>query len=643
MRQTDSPKAWASEPHEAIRREEAGRIREALAQAEAGDWTAAAEGLADCPWVLAGFPLPAAQVLLQAGRRPEAIEVLSEAQRRRPADARITHALLLACVHTLEATWDDADEGGAESTIPAERAIAAWVTLLHQDAFWARWLAVRLAHYGPGSPPLPAARQELVDRFGRRLELLLGRSCFPDGLRLLLRWELAGAEQLADAGGLPIGEGDQKGLVCGPLMLRLLGWEKRFGDFFASLRHPATDRVLRFLQHLTGEGSGDRRPVDARTRRRLQLLFSSLGRAAVLLELQRPQEALSALAQLPCRACLEAGQDEISFPSAGAFPAVCTAGCPELDRRNPGYAGLPDKAQAMSRQGLKLALRAHLAVARKGIAVREMKLEEAVASWQRALRTADLLGRRARTRQRIEEVALGRAKSLKKTGRLDAGIDLLRAAQSLELKGLPGELAGILARRGVQALKDKPPRWRSGVADLREAVRSSPHSSRALVNLSRALRNWAKATFRAQPDQAIDKMLEALQELRRGSAHLSGQHAVERQLGRARTEALSMLGGRVGELRRKAELRQALELLERGMRLLPKDPPLEDLYWYVVLDLAERLAEEGQIPRASGLLKQVIRELRGNITSRLVGKSVTVPPESEDDHERKLEQGGPRR
>ncbi len=636
MRQTDSPKAWASEPH-AIRREQAGRIREALAQAEAGDWTAAANGIAECPWILAGFPLPAAQILLQAGRRQEAIEVLSKAQRRHPANTRITHTLLLACVHTLEAARDEAADSRAESATLAEQAIAAWVTLLRQDAFWARWLAVRLACYGPGSTPLPTARQELVDRFGRRLAQLLGRSCFPDGLRLLLRLELAAAEQLADAGGIPTGEGDQKGFVCGPLMLRRLGWEKRFGDFFASLRHPATDRVLRFLQHLTGEDGGDQRPVDARTRRRLQLLFSSLGRAAVLLELQRPQEALSALAQLPCQACLEAGQDETTSPSAGTFPAVCAADCPQFDRRNPGYTGLPDKARVLSRQALKLNLRAHLAVAQECIAARVMELEEAVASWRRALRTADPLDRRARTRQRIEEVVLGRAKSLKKTGRLDAGIDLLRAAQGLDLEGLPGELAGILTRRGVQALKDEPPRWQSGVADLREAVRSSPHSSRALVNLSRALRNWAKAIFRVQPDQAIDKMLDALQELRRGSAYLSGQHAIERQLRRARVEALNILGTQVAELRHKAELEQALETLERGIRELPDDPVLEDLYRYVLVDRAEQLAEEGEIPQASGLLKQVIRELRGNFTKRLSRKKgATVRPS----RERKLEQDG---
>jgi tetratricopeptide (TPR) repeat protein len=438
-------------------------------------------------------PALAAVLDLRAGRRREALAGLAEAQRRAPSDPRITHMVLLACYHTLRDGEETDRLAAEEAAALEERTVASWVALLHQDRFWTSWLDSRLSRYGGERPELAATRRDLVAELTARIEDLGTESHDPVGFRALLQREVGAAGQLAAVGGFPWPDTAAEPLVCGPLMIRLLGCAESFGAYVAA---PDTPESLRRW-------------------------FSRLGLAEALLDLDRIQEARAALDRM-------AGAEH-----QGAF-----------DRDNPGYAGSPGKAERLEQDARELAVRIQLALAHAAMTIPESDTGAVARHFREALRLAVGIGRREETEGRVVDAVLGRVKALGEKGGLTPAIALLEAAREVCAQAaagdpapapreqLTGRLAELLVRRGVEAGNDR--RWEEAVADLRRAAALNPHAAGPLLNLSFALAARARQLRRTAPAQAIELALEAVQQLQPRLPNFVGQPEASTRPGRRR-------------------------------------------------------------------------------------------------------------
>ncbi|MFH8559702.1 hypothetical protein [Streptomyces sp. NPDC017988] len=480
------------------------------------------EAREDAGWVRAGALIDAARrldsepgprapltavALIRGGRREAAVELLGEAARQDPADHRVTHTLALALLNS--------PHRGTGSAW--ERCVAAWAALLYDAGFWERVRASAARRYGVAveAALVPVLRAGLREALERRM---------PDdgaGTRVapgpLLQREADAAKLLAAVGGFPSAGGGGVPLYCGPLRIAELGRSAEFGAFAAA--HEA-----RTLQATAAEDSAATGPSSAYAS--LTYAFSELGFAQLLLGLDKPADALAALCELRCSECRARGG-----PGAAA---VCEPECARFDELNPGYAGLPDKHHRLSLDARGLALEARLSMGRAELTHARPDFTAAAAYWRRALVHSRELERYRETQTAIVDMALGAARAAHREGRLSLAVSTLEVTRSViganERGRLEGQLARVLADRGISVANDEEALLDEPAADLRRSVALNPHLLRAQVSLGVVLRGLAAARWSSGSlSGARDTLREAIDQLSAALVHFPDDPGLEEQ------------------------------------------------------------------------------------------------------------------
>lgn len=455
---------------------------------------------------------------VKCARRDVAVALLREAARRAPADHRVTHSLAIALLNS-QATarrshW--------------EPCVAAWASLLYDERFWERVRSTAARRYGvPVERSLvPGLRAGLREFLERRM---------PDGdtgTRVapgpLLQREADAAKLLAGVGGLPSAEEGGAPLLCGPLRIAELDRTAEFGAFAAAQE----DRLLQesvaaSTNGATGAESTPAPPAYAPiTYTSLTYAFSELGLAQLLLGQNKPADALAALTELRCPGCRKRGG-----PGSGA---VCEPDCARFDELNPGYAGLPDRHRRLALDARGLALEARLSMGRAELTAARPDFRAAAAYWRRALVHSRELERYRETQTAIVDMALGAARDAHRVGRLSLAVDTLETTRSViganERGRLEGQLARVLADRGISVANDETSLLDEPAADLRRSVAFNPHLLRAQVSLGIVLRGLASARWSSGSlSGARDTLREAVDQLTTALVHFPADPDLEEQ------------------------------------------------------------------------------------------------------------------
>jgi tetratricopeptide (TPR) repeat protein len=488
------------------------RCADGIAAARRGDWAEAAELPDQVDGVAGELVLVKAVACVLTGRRTEAAAQLARAANRAPADQRIAHVQAVLHLHTLIAT-----EGQPADHDAWRGCIGAWVSVLHDEAFWRRWRKHAQRRYGCPivGDTIRAARTALDEFIEQRLP--------SDDLALLLRRERAAAALLARLGGLPGAAPAGPPLVCGPLRIAELGLHQRLGEFLRGL--PATDDdTVRLFQE-----------------------FSEIGLAMAQLAVGRPWAAAMAALDLRCASCARTGGR--THPAMISEPLMCEPECPEFDKLNPAFCTFTDKHDELAKASAALAARTLLGIARVDITTAPMDLADARTCWRGAVTLAQRFNQRDVVLREVADEALGRARVLSQRRDLTGGIAVLDAVLATiptkdtdEHDRVATELGFLLNARGVRMYNEDAANAEQARADLRRAVTLSPDRPRARFNLGLLLR---KMSHRAYRDFDIAESIRLLSE----SVHqfekcVAAQNTAEfaEELELARQELESMLG-----------------------------------------------------------------------------------------------------
>lgn len=505
-------KAAVTELTGACRQQRGGGAGGGFEAREDAGWVRAG-ALIDAARRLDGEPGPCAPLtavaLIRGGRREAAVELLGEAVRQDPADHRVTHTLALALLNS-----PHRDTGSAW-----ERCVAAWAALLYDAGFWERVRASAARRYGVAveASLVPVLRAGLREALERRV---------PDdgaGTRVapgpLLQREADAAKLLAAVGGFPSAGGGGAPLYCGPLRVAELGRSAEFGTFAAAHETHTLQATATATDASAATGTSS-----AYTS--LTYAFSELGFAQLLLGLDKPADALAALCELRCSECRARGG-----PGAAA---VCEPECARFDELNPGYAGLPDKHRRLSLDARGLALEARLSMGRAELNGARPDFAAAAAYWRRALVHSRELERYRETQTAIVDMALGAARAAHREGRLSLAVSTLEATRSViganERGRLEGQLARVLADRGISVANDEEALLDEPAADLRRSVALNPHLLRAQVSLGVVLRGLAAARWSSGSlSGARDTLREAIDQLSAALVHFPDDPDLEEQ------------------------------------------------------------------------------------------------------------------
>ncbi|MEU4996919.1 hypothetical protein [Streptomyces sp. NPDC021622] len=262
--------------------------------------------------------------------------------------------------------------------------------------------------------------------------------------------------------------------------------------------------------------------------------FSELGLAQLLLKQEQPAEALGALAELRCPGCRERQRQRQRGSGAGA--AVCDPGCGRFDELNPAYAGYPDKHRRLALDARGLALRARIDLGRGELTAGRPDFGAATASWRRALVHSRELDRYQEIHRTVVDLALSAARAAHRAGDLTRAVTTLEAVREItganERGRIEGQLARLLADRGIAAANLDGTLLDGPAADLRRSVAFNPHLLRAQVSLGVVLRGLAARRWhsgsasgaRAALREAMDQLAAALDHFP-GDPELTEQHA----------------------------------------------------------------------------------------------------------------------
>ncbi|MFD9886012.1 hypothetical protein ACFWZT_31660 [Streptomyces alboflavus] len=460
--------------------------------------------------------------LAVGGRRTHAVDVLGTAARRDPSDHRVTHALAIALLNS--PAQEPRTDGPPPAAPPCERAVAAWGTLLYDASFWDRVRLTAGRRYGVdvAADLVPDLRTGLRDRVARHLpdEGDSGSRVPPD---VLLQREADAARLLDEAGGFPGPWGTP--LRCGPLAIAALGRVREFGAFTAAGGGAA---IARGADAETGTGTGTDTGTGAGTgagaasdtdpaHPTLIHPFSELGFAQLQLAAGLPGDALAALVELRCRDCRARAR------AAGSAAApVCEPDCARFDALNPGYAGLPDRHRRLARDARELALHARVTLGRDHLTADRPDFDAAAACWRRALVHSRQLDRYRHTQAAVVGLALAAAKDAYRAGRLTRAVGTLETARSViganERPRLDGQLARVLADRGIREANREDPDLETSASDLRRSVAIAPRLRRAQLSLGivlhgLALRRWGSGSLsgaRTALEDAVGQLTAAL-------------------------------------------------------------------------------------------------------------------------------------
>ncbi|MFD4629254.1 hypothetical protein ACFVYR_05035 [Streptomyces sp. NPDC058284] len=469
-----------------------------------------------------------AVALLHSRRRAVAVSLLGRAVQHDPTDHRTTHALALALLNS-------PSQGSSSSW---ESCVGAWASLLHDDRFWEHVLGAAARRYGVtvDAGLVPVLRAGLHEVLVRRMpgDDDAGTRVAPGPL---LQREADAAKLLAAVGGFPSAGRGGVPLVCGPLRIAELGKSAEFGAFAAAQdaadpadpvnptkpTNPTNPTNPPNPAYATDTAHP---PATAPSPAALTYAFSELGFAQILLGLDKPADALAALGELRCPDCRARGG-----PGAAA---VCEPGCARFDELNPGYAGLPHKHRRLSLDARGLALEARLRMGRAALIAARPDFAAAATYWRRALVHSREIDRYRETQSAIVGMALGAARAAHREGRLSHAVAALDATRSViganERARLEGQLARVLADRGISVANDGEASFDQPAADLRRSVAFNPHLLRAQVSLGIVLRSLAATRWTSGSlSGARTTLREAIDQLTAALAHFPDDPDLEEQ------------------------------------------------------------------------------------------------------------------
>jgi tetratricopeptide (TPR) repeat protein len=597
----------------------------AVRKASEGDWQTAAdalkemkavqlpEGVRQSLFLDVDTYLVEALIFLLAGERWEVISLLEEALRQNPRNGVVAHSLGLASYHTTRMLQEQGRWREAEYFW--QRAVAAWVMILNDDAFWEAWRQQARKRYQEEvvTQDIASLRKKIEEHF-------IIHEDREGWHEQLFQRELKAAVALKELGGFPLPGMANEKLVCGPLMIQVLGLHKEFGQFVSELQvqeEAPIQNVIEFLHILFGkelEHPAERLP-DLEQKKRLMRYFSRLGITQALLDLSRPQEALEALSYAACERCREAAMSrQPSGLSQQKQLVVCSEACEDFDYYNPGYAMLPDKGVRFREDAIELAIEAHLSLAQSEITIIPMDIQAACNNWREAITLSKELGSEAseQTQRRIVEMTLGRVQVLERGGKLDEAISLLERAEGIcddrFDRDLVGRLAELLTDRGVKAGNEKPPRCEEAVRDLRRAVALNPYAARPRVNLCIALRMWAAQCYsEGREDEAIERLKEAVRQAKEGTTVIPNYPELQQQMGQAQSELSILYNSRGVHKAEGEDWEGALNDIEMALDLDPNNIVAEENLCRVYNAYGVSLANKGQFEQAIKVLERGLR------------------------------------
>lgn len=465
------------------------RLREPDALAKALAVLDPATEPAPLPWLCERLPADTPLLTLLAGDRAGATARWRQRLTEHPDNQDDAHCLALTSfwqAQELEETgaWEQAGQLW-------RTALACLATLVTDDEFWVGWRQGRATSYRQA---VTSADTRLVRiEIGRYLIGVLaghaerhanaGRAPEADRyqeLVFLFETELDAAQCLKDAGGLPVPGGGL--LSCGPEYLRLVGLAGEFGEFIAEKRYPKI-----------AEG-------DARQEllRRLRCAFSGLSRTLSFLDHHRFESALRALPEYHRMRRSELPEDCVG-PARHGGVGDCEH-CREFVEHDPAYTYLPNRRFQMSRDAARLAVRAHLSIARDQLTGHQV--EPAMAELTSAVDVANnaLIG--ARAEDAALRMIIGRVDALTEARAEDAGPGLDEAIELVEKAmsalgnsirpALTTKLAKLLVKRGVwygsACFEFRIPiDLARAIVDLRRAFELDPDSTWVRYNLAKGL------------------------------------------------------------------------------------------------------------------------------------------------------------
>lgn len=380
-------------------------------------------------------------LLLLADERDTAARLLARLSRKRPADTGLLHMRGVALLHTLRSL----DDATAAEPLWRE-CIAVWGRLLMDDLFWSGWKTRAEQRYRSviNAGTLAKTRDGIRG---------LVENSLPAGTpQLMLRRELEAARLLRQVGGFPLPRQDGTFIIGGPLLIAELGLHREFGVF-------ATEAEQ-----------------ESRAPSALLRAFSALGTADCLLREERPEEAVTAAADLRC--------DDCRTRPASPEPMICGPACERFACENPALAGRPDGRAWLAAEARSVLREALQRAARISLAAPDPEASVITSHWRRTLALA---GRslRALTQEDICDQALGRARTLRASDRSGAAIDLLEQTRWLlgasDQRRIDWPLAGLLNNRGVAGL-NADSRSSTALDDLRRATKLNPRNRRMWLN-----------------------------------------------------------------------------------------------------------------------------------------------------------------
>ncbi|MEV8017075.1 CHAT domain-containing protein [Streptomyces sp. NPDC086554] len=445
------------------------------------------------------FPEDAPLLLLLARDREAAAAEWERRLRDAPGDMAVVHGLAVARLWQAQ----ELEQSGAwEHAVGVwESALAYWAALLSDDEYWDGWRAERAACYGRALPgeDMAQLRLELSQHLFGQLSAHEQRhteqerpeqAAAYEELAALLEAELGAARVLKDMGGLlNVPGAGTAPLACGPRYLRLLRLEAPLGALAAALDAAAQD----------GKDPGEY------TVRQLRWAFSELAHGFVLCEVHKFDSALRAL---PAFATLTTLPDDCAGPASAPAPDThieACGHCQDVLRRNPAYVQLPERHTRFLQDGVELAVRVRLSLARTALTDGEGGLDRALEEWDELVLVARRAGMQARAKKAVVGTVLGRVEALVDTGGAQRGECLDEAVKLVErvpaalhpldrdlVDQLNARLSALLSMRGVwrgytrtkYGMRSDP---YGAETDLRRALQLNPASGHARDNLARAL------------------------------------------------------------------------------------------------------------------------------------------------------------
>ncbi len=284
------------------------------------------------------------------------------------------------------------------------------------------------------------------------------------------------------------------------------------------------------------------------------LYFSQLGLAAVCLDRERPELALSLIESLipQLGKPLEAQRSPQPAGQEGLALAIDDRS-PQFKEKNPGYARDPQPGKTFLEHAVQVAITAHMEVAKLSITLDPMNLPKALASWQNALALAKQAHQEEQTHADIQEIILRRATTLDNTHRAADALALLNATISMYPQGsLAKKLAELLADEGFKAGNDD--RWEEAANYFRRAYALDPLTERIWLNFVSALQEVADQAYINAQHNAADQAYSA--------AQLAQQKALLQEALQVLEAALTRDPTHKEAQKQQAEVRMELEIAE---------------------------------------------------------------------------------